>query len=500
MTDSPGSAAPDAPRPDDPPRSGRSPEGEPAANGQETVVDAGTPGTGAGAGEERPQEAAGTRQDDGAGTTAAGREDDGTAPAEPDRTDAGDNGATPPPGWSPQQPPAAPGWGAPGGQQQAPPGWSPQQPPSAPGWGTPPPSGWGAPGGTPGWGAPPPPQTPMHGWGAPGGPAWGAPQGWQGPYLPAAKPGIIPLRPLGVGEMLDGAVAAMRAHWKVMIGLSLVVALITQAIVVPTQWALLRNVDTSVLDDPDATTRQINDVIWPVLGSSAVMLIIVALGQLFITGILTLVVSRAVIGKNMTLGQAWAGTRPLLWRLLGVSLMTFLIPLGLLLACLLPGAALAAAAGGAGGGALITLGVIGGAGLAIYAYICLSLSSPALILEKGTVGKSLRRSRKLVTNSWWRVMGITLLIGVLTFLIGGIVQMPFVFATGFSLTQTVPDSFLEMVVMGVGQVLSYGLTFPFGAAALVLLYIDQRMRREALDLELARAAGLVADDDAPAAP
>ena len=34
------------------------------------------------------------------------------------------------------------------------------------------------------------------------------------------------------------------------------------------------------------------------------------------------------------------------------------------------------------------------------------------------------------------------------------------------------------------------ITYPIAAGVSVLLYIDQRIRREALDLELARAAGV----------
>jgi hypothetical protein len=34
------------------------------------------------------------------------------------------------------------------------------------------------------------------------------------------------------------------------------------------------------------------------------------------------------------------------------------------------------------------------------------------------------------------------------------------------------------------------ITFPITAGVTVLLYIDQRIRREALDLDLARAAGV----------
>jgi hypothetical protein len=293
----------------------------------------------------------------------------------------------------------------------------------------------------------------------------------------------------------------MRTHWKIMIGLSLVVAVITQAISVPVQWAILRNVDTSVLNEDHPDSTQLWHAVGPVLGSAGIVLVIMVLGQLVITGMLTLVVSRAVLGKDMTAGQAWRSTRPLLWRLLAVSFLTFLIPVGLALACIAPGVVLVLAFGG-GAAFLIAMGVIGGGILALYTYILLSLSSPALILEKQSIGKALGRSRKLVTGSWWRVFGITLLIGILTTVISGIVQLPFSFATG-GLSQfnggDVPTSFVDMAILGIGQVISYGITFPFGAGALALLYIDQRMRREALDLELGRAAGLIPDDSTPAA-
>jgi hypothetical protein len=46
-------------------------------------------------------------------------------------------------------------------------------------------------------------------------------------------------------------------------------------------------------------------------------------------------------------------------------------------------------------------------------------------------------------------------------------------------------------MQAVGTILANTVTLPFAAAVAVLVYVDQRMRREALDLELARAAGLV---------
>src|SRR5690625_3212331 len=84
------------------------------------------------------------------------------------------------------------------------------------GWGQPSgPQGWGQPGGgQPGWGAQP-------GWNQPAGGSWGA---------PTVKPGVIPLRPLGVGELLDGAITTIRKNPAATLGISAVVAVVTQVL------------------------------------------------------------------------------------------------------------------------------------------------------------------------------------------------------------------------------------------------------------------------------
>ncbi|WP_406286183.1 glycerophosphoryl diester phosphodiesterase membrane domain-containing protein [Embleya sp. NBC_00896] len=431
MTDSPGSPTPDAPGPD----------------------------------EERPA-------DDAAST-------DRPTPASPDPS------STPPPSLDkPERPdPSQPG------PQPPAPGWAPQQPPAA-GWGPPSrhPAPWGpGPGPGPQWGT--------------GQPAWGAPPGWNGPYRQAAKPGVIPLRPLSVGEILDGAFAAMRAHWKVMIGIAVVIALLTQVLEIPAQWLMNREFSPKDLGD-----NPTGEEAWAYLRDSLALLLvpvfIATLGQIAATGMLTVVVSRAVIAKTMSAAEAWSAVRPLLPRLLGVTFAAWLIPVGAMLVAVLPGLLLLAL-GAEGLGALLLLpGLIGGIVAAIYLYVCLALAGPALMLEKQSVRRALERSRKLVTGSWWRVCGVMLLITLIMTIVGAIIQTPFLLITdGFSdLTASnpsdIPDpSFADLLFTGIGAVVSSALLYPFAAGATALLYIDQRIRREALDLELARAAGVL--DDGP---
>ena len=119
-----------------------------------------------------------------------------------------------PPGWS------SPAWGAP--TPPADPPTPPAQPPGGPPSGQPP--------------APAPPGPPGSGWGQAPPPGWGS---YQPTWTPATKVGIVPLRPLGVGEILDGAFQAVRSNPRAMIGVSAaVVAGVTLLSLLPQAAAL----------------------------------------------------------------------------------------------------------------------------------------------------------------------------------------------------------------------------------------------------------------------
>ena len=58
----------------------------------------------------------------------------------------------------------------------------------------------------------------------------------------------------------------------------------------------------------------------------------------------------------------------------------------------------------------------------------------------------------------------------------------------FAFGDPLMTSFGSLVVLGIANVVALTLTTVFTAAVIALLYIDVRMRREGLDVELARAA------------
>ncbi|MGW8332708.1 glycerophosphoryl diester phosphodiesterase membrane domain-containing protein [Streptomyces sp. NPDC055897] len=369
--------------------------------------------------------------------------------------------------WSKDQPPAA---------QWSSPGASPTPPQQAPGWG-------GGQQGHGGW-----EQVP----GQPPGGHWN--QNYGRP--PAAKPGVIPLRPLGVGEILDGAVSTARAHWRTVLGLTLTVAVISQiAQILAVRYVL----PAPASINPNATGTEAVNQAFDAMRSSLVDLVPpVVIGQfatLFTTAILTIVVSRSVLGRQVSLGDAWSEARPRLLSLFGLLALLFVMCGSIIAVGILPGALV----GGAGGAALALLGGAATSVVALWLYVRFSLASPALMLERQSIVQSLRRSAKLVNGSWWRIFGIILLTSALTAIVSMIITIPFTFAamaadsSSFNglLDGTTPDfNWAYLVISGVGAVIGSAITYPIAAGVSVLLYIDQRIRREALDLELARAAGV----------
>ncbi|MFI8882763.1 glycerophosphoryl diester phosphodiesterase membrane domain-containing protein [Streptomyces sp. NPDC053813] len=356
--------------------------------------------------------------------------------------------------------------------------WSPAQPPA----------GQWSPPSTPGTGPGAPP--PAAGWGGgPQGPGWGQP-----PL--AAKPGVIPLRPLGVGEILDGAVSTMRAHWRTVLGITLTVSVITQIAIILVERFLLPK---PAQIDPNATgteaLRQAADSAQSTVFNSVPSMLITMIATLVTTSVLTVVISRSVLGRPVTLSDAWAEARPRLPQLLGLTLLLALISAAIMAVGLLPGMLV----GSAAGAGLVVIGFVAAFAVVIWLMVRFCLASPALMLERQSIAASMRRSAKLVRGAWWRTFGILALTAVLTFVVALVITIPFTFIAmivdgggiGSALTNGTTDfGWPFLIISGIGEVVITTITYPLSAGVMALLYIDQRIRREALDLELARAAGL----------
>ena len=338
-------------------------------------------------------------------------------------------------------------------------------------------SDWATPGSTtppPGWSADQPPaSTP------PGG-------GWGTPYAPPPppRPGIIPLRPLGVGELLDGAFAAIRRYPRATLGLAACVMLVVSVVQVLTEWYLLSGIEPPAAGD---TLSDAGDYFSRLGTASLISFVVTELATLLLTGMIIAVIGEAVLGRPVSATDAWQRLRPQFWKLIGVSGLTFLI----LLAATIPGIIVLVIGAVASSTALVVFGLLLSLAGGIYIWPLFALAPAALVLERQGVTRALGRSRALVRRSWWRVFWILVLALVISTIVSGIISLPFGLAGG-GLTsiggRTSGVHFTQLAISGIGGLLASTVARPFSAGVAALLYIDRRMRAEALDLALARAA------------
>lgn len=277
-------------------------------------------------------------------------------------------------------------------------------------------------------------------------------------------PGVIPLRPLLLGEILEGAVTTLRRHAGVVFGSSAVVALISAVIYFGADlWVFDATEPAPVIDTeapPEEQLEQAMAQLQDSLPQFGALALITLITQTFLSGLLTIVVGKAVLGHAIGVREAWEELRPRLPFLLGVTLVvTAAVMVGSLL-FIVPG---------------------------IWLYGLLSLATPALVLERGRLSDALRRSVTLVRGSWWRVFGVLVAGLLITYVVSYLIQLPFGIAidpAAFERGYT-PE---ELLLREVGSAVARTVTVPFLSVVTALLYIDQRMRREGLADELARAS------------
>ncbi|ADG75223.1 conserved hypothetical protein [Cellulomonas flavigena DSM 20109] len=375
-------------------------------------------------------------------------------------------------------------WARPSADGTPPPVPPPPRPPAPPGGA----AGWGAPPAPPGWGAAPAPGTPAAqapaGWGAPppGAPPWQA---------PAAQPGIIPLRPLGLGEILDGAVRAVRANPAVMFGLSAVV--VTVAVALQTAVSLYVTSllgaalgDVSLEDGTSPTDAAVISEFMSAGGGQALTGPLLVPVTSVLTGLLIVSVSRSVLGQRVAVREVWRTRR--VWLLVGFGLLQVLaaaLALGLWVGII-------ALLAGTGTSAAWTVAVAVVSGLALIAASVwvtarTLLVPPALMLEGKRFWPTVARAWRLTRGSFWRLLGIYLLANLLVYVLMYLFLFPASMGAALASFATGSDD-LTVLVSAIGQVVGMTLSTTFLAAVVALLYVDVRMRREGLDLELARAA------------
>jgi len=304
---------------------------------------------------------------------------------------------------------------------------------------------------------------------------------------------------MGLGEVYDGAFQAMRRNPRTMLGASAVINVVTTAVGLVILGLSTGSVGRLLaLSATPGSTIDESEVVGA-LGSAGLGLAgyaaVTAFGTALLTGVLTFAVGRAVLGEKLGPARLWTMVRPRLLAIVGLQILVGLLYVVLAVVTLGPGVGLLFVEPWAGGVALV-IGVLVWVLSGIVLLAVSSMATPALLLEATSVVGALARGRRIVRMAFWRTVGIMLLTVVLVYVLSTLLAAP---ASVFGGLYTVvnPDDVravagvhpVQLLVTGVFSSVAATIVLPFLASVATLLYIDVRMRREGLDVELASAAG-----------
>jgi hypothetical protein len=400
-----------------------------------------------------------------------------------------------PPGWENQVPPGPygqpgyppfgqPGSGQPGYRQPGPPP-SGQPGSGQPGYGQP---GYGPPGyGPPGYGPP--------GYGPPG---YGRPAGW----TTAPAPGGIPLRPLGLGDILNGAVVSARRNPSATFGLAAIVMTLYGVI-----SAILGAVERPHLTQLSSTQQALSNgrvlsphqahvlltsIFGAVLPAVAVGIVLSFALTSALSGMLSAVIGRGLLGQRVGLAEAWRAGR--VGPVIGASFLLLLISICVPLPVVIVAVVLALLHLTPVAVLIAVLGGIASFILELLLLVRLSVTLPALVLERISPASAIKRSFDLSRGSYWRLFGILLLTRLIVGVASLVLSIPFTIFSGLAggsgsfFSIGVKATVASVIIGAIGAIVAGTVTAPISAGVVVLLYADLRMRREGLDLALRTAA------------
>ncbi len=314
--------------------------------------------------------------------------------------------------------------------------------------------------------------------------------------------GIIDLRPMDVGDVLDGTIRVYRARPWVFIGIMAVIAGIPLLI----QQSTARYFTVILGDIIQLISAE--DANPDMLEAFTSQEFIVATAIFFFAGILMFffaplaqaamihAVSETILGRESDIGTSIrailsrVGSIILAYFLLGLIMLTAYIPIVLLVML-----------GTFGDNPLLVLLILIPVMFVVlfvlmYVYIKFLFIPHAIVLDGTSAIDAFRRSFNLTGGYWWRTFGIfmliSIIIGIIANLLGqgiALAEMGLRFALGLN----------EIIIVAIGGTLMTVLSLiiqPITIIATTLLYYDLRIRKEGFDLLLLASALATDDQDA----
>jgi hypothetical protein len=274
------------------------------------------------------------------------------------------------------------------------------------------------------------------------------------PDVAAAAPGVdapirlpAPLRPMTIGDLLDGGFNVLRARPRLVLGLAAVFVIPVQLIVAFINRNAIEDLENALDAFAAGVTSEGGPDPWwlPYLGTA-----LTSLAQALVAGALALLVI-AWYSDEQPDGRE-------VLRRLGPRLPVLTFAWLVALACKVS----AGLAGfGVGGLALVALFIV---------------VVPVVVIERTGPFAALSRSTSLTGRRFWPVLGFAVLSGLVTGALGLVLSSIPQFV-GY-----VVGGDYGWIILGVGGIINQMLATTVVGAATALLYLDLRIRREGMDV------------------
>ena len=272
------------------------------------------------------------------------------------------------------------------------------------------------------------------------------------------------------------------------------ITLVSLIVIGLASYFAVTRIDSAPLDERDAVAA--GSTLMVVL-SAIIPVLLSVVASALLQGVIVMEVARASLGEKLRLGQLWMAAGKRLWPLVG---WTLILAAALLVGVGIIGGAVALLAilGGSLGVALaVVVGIIGGLGLVAlgaWLYTRTSLVPSLIVLERLSIQASIRRSWSLTIGYFWRTLGVQFLVAAIVNVVAQVVSTPLslLFSVAISLVDPnaaldayIPSIILYVLILFVALVLG-AVAAVVQSATTALIYIDLRMRKEGLDLDLQR--------------
>jgi hypothetical protein len=260
------------------------------------------------------------------------------------------------------------------------------------------------------------------------------------PYAAPQRP--LPLRQMGIGELIDGSVKLYRRDWLALVGIAAFVLIPFTLIQVWVTQGLVAQVDPTVFDESLLTDILIVSLVFIVIQFLIV--------QPFLVAAMTRAAADAYLGEQVSIGRVSRYALSKLPAILWISVQTLVATLIGFLLLVIPGIIIA---------------------------VRLTLAPPVLVVEDIRGSSALGRSWRLTEGHAWRVFGALVLAALITAIGAAIITIPTELIAAM-----LPDD--GWIVSTLGTMLATVLITPFSILIVVLLYFDLRVRKEGFDIEL----------------